>query len=68
MVCDHLCYAYPYIPVRTQQHLPMRNVQAAAPVGKWIAQQGFKAAVGGFRRDTSKQRRNRTPRDADEDI
>ena len=68
-VNDPLCYAYPFgTPVRIQRNLPRHNVQAAAPVGRWIAQQGFKAAVGGFRRDTSKERRSKTPRDTEDDI
>ena len=49
--------------------MPTHGVQAVVPVGKWIAQQGFKAALGGFNnRSTSKERPRRTRRDTEEDI
>lgn len=43
-------------------------MQAAVPVGKWIAEQGFKAAIGGLNKNTSKERQRRTPRKSKDDI
>ena len=42
-------------------------VQAAVPVGKWIAQQGFRAAFGGSRRSPP-QRKQYDDDDDGEDI
>ena len=43
------------------------HVQAVAPVGKWVVQQSFKAAFGGFSQDAQKGRQRKASRRDEED-
>jgi hypothetical protein len=43
------------------------HVQAAAPVGKWVVQQSFKAAFGGFSQNAQRGRQHKASRRDEED-
>jgi hypothetical protein len=43
------------------------HTQAAAPVGKWVVQQGFKAAFGGFSQNAQRGKQRKASRRDEQD-
>lgn len=47
--------------------MSVRHVQAAAPVGKWVVQQSFKAAFGDFSQNAQRGRPRKASKRDEED-